>query len=67
MTLGAAAAKLRLMVWCKARDHRSEPDPANQAPGMVRRRLSSNGAHDWFARGVGAGTVDMVVSGAKRR
>ena len=32
MTLGsAAAAKVRLMVWCKACGHRSEPDPADQA------------------------------------
>jgi len=27
----AAAAKLRLVVWCKACGHRSEPDPAEQA------------------------------------
>ena len=32
MTLGnAVAARLRLMVWCKACGYRSEPDPANQA------------------------------------
>jgi len=32
ITLGsAAAAKLCLMVWCKACGHRSEPDPAEQA------------------------------------
>jgi hypothetical protein len=32
MTLGsAAAAKLRLMVWCKACGYRTEPDPAQQA------------------------------------
>ena len=33
MTLGsAAAAPLQFMVWCKACGHRSEPDPAEQAP-----------------------------------
>jgi hypothetical protein len=32
MTLGgAAAAKVRLIVWCKACGHRSEPDPAEMA------------------------------------
>jgi hypothetical protein len=32
MTLeSAAAAKLRLVVWCKGCGHRSEPDPAEQA------------------------------------
>ena len=32
MTLGnAAAAHVRLVVWCKACGHRSEPDPAEQA------------------------------------
>ena len=32
MTLGnAAAAKVRLVVWCKAWCYRSEPDPAEQA------------------------------------
>jgi hypothetical protein len=32
MTLGnAAAARVRLIVWCKACGHRVEPDPAEQA------------------------------------
>jgi hypothetical protein len=32
MTLGnAAAARIRLIIWCKACGHRSEPDPAEQA------------------------------------
>ena len=32
MTLwSAAAAKVRLIVWCKACGHRSEPEPAEQA------------------------------------
>ena len=36
MTLGsAAAAKLRLMVWCKACGHRSEPDPTQRKPSTA--------------------------------
>jgi hypothetical protein len=32
MTLGnAAAAHVRLIVWCKACQHQTEPDPAEQA------------------------------------
>ncbi len=32
MTLGnAAAARVRLIVWCKACRHQIEPDPAEQA------------------------------------
>jgi hypothetical protein len=32
MTLGnAAAARVRLIVWCKARGHRVEPDAAEMA------------------------------------
>jgi hypothetical protein len=32
MTLGnAAAARVRLIVWCKACGHRAEPDPAETA------------------------------------
>ena len=32
MTLGnAAAARSRLIVWCKARQHRVAPDPAEMA------------------------------------
>ena len=37
MTLeSVAAAKLRLVVWCKGCGHRSEPDPAEQAREGVR-------------------------------
>jgi hypothetical protein len=68
MTLGnAAAARVRLIVWCKACGHQVEPYPAEQAerygaetdgPG-VRERLvcSACGSRD----------IDMVVSGTERR
>jgi hypothetical protein len=36
MTLGnAAAAKVRLMVWCKGCQHQVEPDPAEMAQRYV--------------------------------
>jgi hypothetical protein len=68
MTLGnAAAAKLRLVVWCKACGHRSEPDPAEQArwygpePPVLewRKRLVC-----WRC---GSRAVDMVVTGNEWR
>jgi hypothetical protein len=31
MTLGNAAARVRLIVWCKECQHQVEPDPAGQA------------------------------------
>jgi len=67
MTLeSVAAAKLRLMVWCKACGHQSEPDAAEQArwyrPEMPvpewRRRLVCSQC--------GSRSVDMVVTGTKR-
>jgi hypothetical protein len=66
MTLGsAAAAHLRLMVWCKACDHQSEPDPADQA----RWYGADTPVSDWSRRLVcskcGSRDVDMVVSGAR--
>jgi hypothetical protein len=68
MTLGGAAtAHLTFMVWCKARDHRSEPDPADQA----RWYGPETTVLEWRARLVcsrcGSRNVEMVVSGAKRR
>jgi hypothetical protein len=59
----AAAEQVGLIVWCKSCDHRSEPDPAEQArwygpelPGP-----------EWRTRLVcsrcGSRDVDMVVSG----
>jgi predicted metal-binding protein len=37
MTLGnAAAARVRLIVWCEACQHRVEPDPAVGPAGVVK-------------------------------
>jgi Zn finger protein HypA/HybF involved in hydrogenase expression len=67
MTLGtAAAARVRLVVWCKACGHRAEPDPAEQEgkPGQ------GAAIPDWHARLVcsacGSRDVDMVVTGTRR-
>src|SRR5215813_5105436 len=64
MTLGsAAAAKVRLMVWCKARGHRAEPDPAEQA----RWYGPETTVPEWRRRLVcskcGSRNVDMMTSG----
>jgi hypothetical protein len=68
MTLGsAAAASVRLIVWCKACGHQVEPDPAEHAI----RYGPQTTVLDWKARlvcaGCGSRNVDMVVSGTKRR
>ena len=68
MTLGnAAAARVRLILWCKDRQHQVEPDPAEQAT----RYGPETTVLDWKARlvctGCGSRKVDMVVSGTKRR
>jgi hypothetical protein len=67
MTLGGAlAAKVRLIVWCKACGHQAEPDVAEQVAhhGPVMTVV------DWAARLVctrcGERSADFVVSGARR-
>jgi hypothetical protein len=67
MTLGGAlAAKVRLIVWCKACGHRAEPEVAEQ----VAHHGASMTVLDWEARLVctrcGARDADSVVSGARR-
>ena len=67
MTLESAAeAWLRLMVWCKAFDHRSELDPGEQ----VRWYGPETPVPEWRRRLVfsqcGSRNVDMVVTGTKR-
>jgi hypothetical protein len=68
MTLGnAAAARVRLIVWCKTCGHRIEPDAAEMAeryganPAVPERRerlvCSQCGSRD----------VNMVVTGTERR
>ena len=67
MTLGsAAAAKVRLIVWCKACQHQVEPDPAE----MATRYGAETSVLDWREKLVcskcGGRQVDMVVTGTKR-
>jgi hypothetical protein len=63
MTLGNAAASVRLIVWCKGCQHQIEPDPAE----MAERYGAETTVPDWAARLVcglcGSRRVNMVVSG----
>jgi hypothetical protein len=64
MTLGnAAAAHVRLIVWCKACSHQVEPDPAE----MARQYGAGTSVLDWRDRLVcsrcGSRAIDMVVTG----
>jgi len=64
MTLGnAAAARVRLIVWCKTCQRRVEPDPADQAE----RHGAETPGPEWRERLVcsacGSRDIDMVVSG----
>jgi hypothetical protein len=68
MTLGnAAAARVRLIVWCKACSHQVEPDPAE----MARQYGAATSVLDWRDRLVcsrcGSRTIDMVVTGTEWR
>lgn len=68
MTLGvAAAAGVRLIVWCKECQHQVEPDPAEQA----RRYGEGTAVLDWrdwlVCSRCGGREIDMVVSGTSRR
>jgi hypothetical protein len=67
MTLGnAAAAKVRLIVWCLDCQHQAEPDPADMAKGYG----AGMTVPDWRAWLVcgecGSRRVDMVVTGERR-
>ena len=67
MTLGAAAAaQVRLIVWCKECRHQIEPDPAE----MATRYGAATRVLDWRERLVcskcGRREVDMVVGRIKR-
>ena len=68
MTLGnAAAARVRLTVWCKACNSRVEPDPAE----MAERYGAGTSVLDWRDRLVcsrcGSRAIDMVVTRTERR
>jgi hypothetical protein len=67
MTLGvAAAAGVRLIVWCKECRHQVEPDPAE----MAARYGAGTSVLDWRERLVcsccGGRQINMVVTGTKR-
>jgi hypothetical protein len=67
MTLGnAAAAGVRLIVWCKDCRHQVEPDAAE----MAVRYGGETAVPDWRQRLVcskcGSREIDMVVTGTKR-
>ena len=68
MTLGnAAAAHVRLIVWCKACGHQVEPDPTE----MAERYGAETTVPEWRGRLVcsrcDSRDVDMVVTGAEAR
>jgi hypothetical protein len=68
MTAGnAAAARVRLIVWCKDCNHQVEPDPTEQA----QRYGQETSVLDWRARLLcskcGSREIDMVVTGTERR
>ena len=67
MTLGAAAAAgVRLIVWCRECQHQVEPDPAEHA----RRYGVATSILEWRDKLVcsrcGGRHVDMVVTGTRR-
>jgi hypothetical protein len=67
MTLGgAAAASVRLIVWCGDSRHRVEPDPGE----MAARYGAATAVLEWkeqlVCSGCGSRRVDMVVSGTER-
>lgn len=68
MTLGdAAAARVRLIVWCRECGRQVEPDPAE----LARRYGAEMAVPDWRERLVcsqcGSRQVDMMVTGTERR
>lgn len=67
MTLGGvAAARVRLIVWCRDCRHQVEPDPAE----MAARYGATTSVLDWRDRLVcskcGSHQIDMVVTGERR-
>jgi hypothetical protein len=67
MTIGnAAAARVRLIGWCKSCQHRLEPDPAE----MAARYGAETPVLEWRERLVcskcGGRRADMVLTGERR-
>ena len=68
MTLGnAAAARVRLIGWCKACGHRAEPDPAETAQRYGAETTVPSWRERLVCSGCGSRDVDMVVTGTERR
>jgi hypothetical protein len=66
MTLvSAAAAHLKLMVWCKACGHRSEPDPAEQARWYGPETTVPAWSKRFVCSRCGSRAINFVVSGTK--
>ena len=67
MVGNAANAKVRLIVWCKACGHRTEPDPVE----MAERYGARTTVPEWRDRLVcsrcGSRNIDRVVTGTERR
>ena len=68
MTLGnAAAAHVRLIVWCLDCRHQVEPDPAEMAERYGAEMTVPGWRTRLFCSRCGSRRVDMVVSGTERR
>jgi hypothetical protein len=67
MTLGNAAAGVRLIVWCKDCRHQVEPDPAEMADRYGARTPVPARRGRLVCSRCGSRPVDMVASGTKRR
>ena len=67
MTLGnAAAARVRLIVWCKACQHQVEPDAAEQSERYGAEITLENWHERLICSQCGSREIDMVVTGARR-
>ena len=68
MTLGtAAAAQVRLIVWCKACQHQVEPNPAEMAARYGTDILVLGWGERLVCSEFGCREVDFAVTGTARR
>jgi hypothetical protein len=68
MTLGnAAAARVRLIVWCKACQHQVKPDPAETAGSVGRRKRPCSIRERLVCSTCRSRQIDMVVTGNRRQ
>jgi hypothetical protein len=67
MTLGgAAAAGVRVIIWCKACRHQVEPDPAKLAERYVAGVAVLNWRDRLRCSRCGGRAIDMVLTGTRR-